>query len=484
MKIKQAFSFDDISLVPKFSKILPNEISVKTQLTSEISLNIPIMSAAMDMVTEAPMAIALAYAGGVGVIHRNLSPEDQSKEVEKVKRVEGKIVQDPITLDSATPIKQALAIAEEVGFMSFPIVDEGSFIGMVTSRDFRFASATDYNVGDIMTLVKDLYVSQGGEDVNYLEEMRLNRVERIPIVENQNGKLILKGLVNMKDVLMDEKTPNAARASDGSLLVGAAIGCGDVEIARAEMLKIAGVDVLVIDTAHGDSKGVIDTLKEIKRLFPEIQVIAGNVCTADGAIRLENAGADAIKVGMGCGSICTTRIIAGVGVPQFSAVYNVAEVASVPVICDGGIRYSGDIVKALFAGANVVMLGNLFAGTTETPGELELYQGRSYKSYRGMGSIGAMSEREQTKDRYKQTGVANDKLVPEGVEGRVPYRGDVTSVIHQLVGGIKSGLGYCGAATISELQMGDNAIRVTHTGLMESHVHDVDITRQSPNYNF
>jgi IMP dehydrogenase len=482
--IQKALTFDDVLLVPAYSGILPRDVSLKTRLTREISLNMPVVSAAMDTVTEAPMAIAMAQEGGIGIIHKNLTPEQQAAEVAKVKRYESGVVKDPITISPTMSVRDVLEITRRYRISGLPVVDKsGKVVGIVTNRDLRFETNLDQRVRDIMTPRKRLVTVQEGaskEDVVAL--LHKHRLERLIVI---NDDFELKGLITVKDIRKSSEHPMANKDGMGRLLVGAAVGTGSDNEARIAALAEAGVDVIVVDTAHGHSQGVLDRVKWTKVNYPHIQVIGGNIATADAALALVDHGADCVKVGIGPGSICTTRIVAGVGVPQISAVANVAEALAkheVPLIADGGIRYSGDIAKAIAAGGHCVMLGGLLAGTDEAPGEIELFQGRSYKSYRGMGSLGAMQK--GSKDRYFQDNEANaDKLVPEGIEGRVPHKGSVLSVLHQLMGGLRSSMGYLGAPSIQKFHETAQFVEISSAGIKESHVHDVQITKEAPNYH-
>jgi len=483
-EIPLGLTFDDVLLLPAKSDVLPTEVDVSTDLTKNIKLNIPIVSAAMDTVTEANLAIALAREGGLGILHRALSPQRQALEVDKVKKSESGMIIDPITVAPDAPIQKALDLMARYKISGVPVTENGEIggrlVGILTNRDLRFELDSKRSVSDAMTS-KNLITASVGTTLDEAKNM-LNKykIEKLPIVDDD---FTLRGLITIKDIEKRKKYPNACKDSLGRLRVGAAIGVGDSALARAELLIKAGVDVIAIDTAHGHSKAVINTLKHLKRKFPDVDVIAGNVATADGAEDLIKAGADAIKVGIGPGSICTTRIVAGAGVPQLTAIQSCCSVASktgIPVIADGGIKYSGDVTKAIAAGAHCVMIGSLFAGTEESPGETILYQGRSYKTYRGMGSLGAMQQ--GARDRYGQEGVEKEKLVPEGVEGRVPLKGPLAMSIHQLVGGLRSGMGYCGCATLKGLRENARFVRITNAGWKESHVHDVIITKEAPNY--
>ena len=482
-KIKQkAFTFDDVLLLPRFTDFLPAEAKLETKISRNITLNIPLVSAAMDTVTESRMAIALAENGGIGIIHKNNSIEQQAQLVKAVKKYESGVVRDPSTIKSTKTIEELMQLTNELSISGMPVVDDDTLVGIVTSRDFRYADNLEGQVSTIMTPREKLItVDEGTDQAEVKKLMYNNRIEKILVIDGSGS---LAGLVTMKDIEKSTEYPFATKDLRGQLRVGAALGTGADTLARATALAAAGVDLFVVDSAHGHSKNVIDTIKLVKKEFPSIDVMAGNVATPDGAIALRDAGADAIKIGMGPGSICTTRIIAGIGVPQLSAILSIKEKFQsneVPLIADGGIRYSGDVSKALAAGADAVMLGSIFAGTEEAPGEVELYQGRSFKVYRGMGSLGAMSERSDL-NRYLQDGVEKEKMVPEGVEGRVPFKGWVVNVINQLVGGIRQSMGYVGCKTISEMQTNTQFIEITNAGMSESHVHDVMITKEAPNY--
>lgn len=484
MRIFQdALTFDDVLLMPGYSEVLPKDVSHKTQLTEQITLNIPILSAAMDTVTEARLAIALAQLGGLGIIHKNMPPEAQAKEVAKVKKFESGIVKNPITVTPETTVEQLNAMQEELGYSGFPVIENGELIGIVTRRDKRFINDLSITTRDIMTPKDKLVtVKENTERTVVQKLLHQHKIEKVLVVDEQ---FQLKGLITVKDIRSAREYPNACKDDNGSLRVGAAIGPGEDGFARLDLLVAAGVDIITVDTAHGHSKGVIDMVSAVKTKYPNLQVIGGNIATAEAALALAKAGADAVKVGIGPGSICTTRIVAGVGVPQISAIDNVATAlkgSNVKVIADGGIRFSGDFSKAIVAGADVVMIGGMLAGTEESPGDIELYQGRSYKAYRGMGSIGAMSARHGSSDRYFQSEKQAEKLVPEGIEGRVPYKGRLAPVIEQLVGGLSSSMGYCGCATISDMQEKPQFVRITGAGVKESHVHDVQITKEAPNY--
>jgi len=478
--LKEGLTFDDVLLIPAKSEILPKETDVSTMLTKKIKLNIPIMSAGMDTVTEARLAIAIAREGGIGIIHKNMSIEAQAMEVDKVKRSEHGVIVDPFHLSPDHVISDAMELMERYRISGVPIVDErGKLVGILTNRDLRFETDMSRPIHEVMTK-ENLITAPVGTDLEEAENiLKKHKIEKLPLVDD-NG--YLKGLITIKDIEKAIQFPNSAKDRSGRLLVGAAVGVTHDMMDRVKALVDAKVDVVVVDTAHGHSKGVIDAVKKIKINYPDIQVIAGNVATADATRELIEAGADAIKVGIGPGSICTTRVVTGVGVPQITAIYDCAQEADkhgIPVIADGGIKYSGDITKAIAAGARVVMIGSLFAGTEESPGEKEIYQGRSFKVYRGMGSLAAMAS--GSKDRYFQEDAK--KLVPEGVEGRVPYKGPLADTIFQLVGGLRSGMGYCGTATIEDLRKNGQFIRVTAAGLRESHPHDVQITKEAPNYS-
>ncbi|MFN4965244.1 MAG: IMP dehydrogenase [Burkholderiales bacterium] len=481
--IKRALTFDDVLLVPAYSNLLPRDAELKTSLSRNIQLQIPLISAAMDTVTEARLAIAMAQEGGIGMIHKNLPPLAQAAEVRRVKRYESGIVSDPITVGPEMPIHAVLEISRQHKISGLPVVQGKVVIGIVTNRDLRFETRLDDPVSSIMTPGDRLVTVPEGaslEDAQAL--MHKHRIERVLVV---NAERELRGLITVKDILKATEHPLAAKDRQGKLRVGAAIGTGADSEERAERLVAAGVDVLVVDTAHGHSQGVIDQVRRIKTHYPSVDVIGGNIATGQAAIALLEAGADAVKVGIGPGSICTTRIVAGVGVPQISAISDVAAAlgtSGVPLIADGGVRFSGDIAKAIAAGASSVMMGSMFAGTEEAPGEVILYQGRSYKSYRGMGSLGAMQE--GAADRYFQDASANvEKLVPEGIEGRVPYKGSILSILHQLCGGIRASMGYCGCRDLSEMRSKAQFVEITSAGMRESHVHDVQITKEAPNYH-
>src|SRR5262245_179637 len=480
-RMQEALTFDDVLLVPGASEVLPAEVDVRSRLTAEIELNVPLVSAAMDTVTEHQAAICLAQNGGIGIIHRNLAPAPQAAEVDKVKRSESGMIVDPITMRPDQKIHEALAVMARYRISGLPVVRDGKAVGILTNRDLRFVRDTHQEISKVMTRENLVTVPPGTTMDRAKELLHEHRIEKLLVVD-ASGRLC--GLITIKDIEKSERFPNATKDGLGRLLCGAAVGTGPDRLERAQGLVDAGVDVVVVDTAHGHSKRVLETVAELRRHFPELPLVGGNVATGEGAEALIKAGASAVKVGVGPGSICTTRIVAGVGVPQFTAVLEVARVAErsgIPVIADGGIKFSGDVVKALAAGASAVMIGALFAGTDEAPGEMVLYQGRSYKMYRGMGSVGAMSE--GSADRYFQAEVREvGKLVPEGIEGRIPYRGSLTSNIHQLTGGLRSGMGYVGAANLPELRRNARFVRISTAGLQESHVHDVIITREAPNY--
>jgi IMP dehydrogenase len=480
--LEKALTFDDVSLVPAHSLVLPREVSLKTRLTRTIELNLPVVSAAMDTVTEARLAIALAQEGGVGILHKNMPAKSQAAEVAKVKRFESGVVKDPVTIPPTMTVREVLELKRAHKISGLPVVEGERVVGIVTNRDLRFETNLDQSVRSIMTpRARLVTVKEGAPLEEAMQLMHKHRLERVLVV---NGDFHLRGLITVKDILKSSEHPNACKDELGRLRVGAAIGVGEGTEERATALVEAGVDVLVVDTAHGHAQGVLDRVKWVKRNFPQIQVIGGNIATAAGARSLIDHGADGVKVGIGPGSICTTRIVAGVGVPQITAVQNVASVlrgTDVPMIADGGIRYSGDIAKALAAGADSVMLGGLFAGTEEAPGEIELYQGRSYKSYRGMGSLGAMQQ--GSSDRYFQDDEDSaEKLVPEGVEGRVPYKGSVVAVIQQLMGGVRSAMGYVGCESIADMKQRAEFVEITAAGVRESHVHDVQMVKEAPNY--
>ncbi|WP_263771488.1 IMP dehydrogenase [Propionivibrio soli] len=482
--IQRALTFDDVLLVPAHSSVLPREVSLQTRLTRSITLNMPLVSAAMDTVTESRLAIALAQEGGIGIVHKNLSPKTQAAEVAKVKRFESGILKDPITVPPSMSVREVFELTRQHKISGFPVVEGSAVVGIVTNRDLRFETNLDQPVRNIMTPRERLVTVKEGATVDEGKALiHRHRLERVLVV---NDAFELRGLITVKDIIKTTEHPYACKDASGRLLVGAAIGVGQGTEERAALLAEAGVDVIVVDTAHGHSQGVLERVRWVKKTFPNVEVIGGNIATADAARALLDHGADGVKVGIGPGSICTTRIVAGVGVPQITAIQSVSEAlkgTGVPMIADGGIRYSGDICKAIAAGGHAVMLGGLFAGTEEAPGDVELFQGRSYKSYRGMGSIGAMAA--GAADRYFQEEGASDveKLVPEGIEGRVPYKGSVLAVIHQLMGGLRSSMGYLGCATIAEMHERATFVEITSAGVRESHVHDVQITKEAPNYH-
>ncbi|MAH56749.1 MAG: IMP dehydrogenase [Aestuariibacter sp.] len=481
---QEALTFDDVLLVPAHSTVLPHTASLQTRLTREVTLNIPMVSAAMDTVSEARLAIALAQEGGIGFVHKNMTPEEQAKHVREVKKYESGVVSDPVTVSETDKLGDVIALSKRMGYSGFPVTDkENNLIGIVTGRDLRFENRLDLPVGKVMTPKDRLVtVKEGASSEEVLELMHEHRIEKILVVDDA---FKLSGLITVKDFQKAESKPNACKDSLGRLRVGAAVGVGPGTDERIELLVEAGVDVLLIDTSHGHSQGVIERVKTVRAKYPELQIIAGNVATGDGAKALAEAGVDAVKVGIGPGSICTTRIVTGCGVPQITAISDAVtalEGTGIPVIADGGIRFSGDIAKALVAGASCVMVGSMLAGTEEAPGEVELYQGRYYKSYRGMGSLGAMNQRNGSSDRYFQESDNAEKLVPEGIEGRVAYKGPIANIIHQQMGGLRSAMGLTGCATIAELNTKPQFVRVTAAGMGESHVHDVSITKEAPNY--
>lgn len=480
--IQKALTFDDVLLVPAHSTVLPRDVSLKTRLTRKIKLNIPLVSAAMDTVTESRLAIAIAQEGGIGVIHKNLNPKAQAAEVLKVKRFESGVLRDPMTVSPDITVRELLALTQQYRVSGFPVVDQGKVVGMVTNRDYRFETNLDAPVRAIMTPRERLiYVKESASPEEARALLHKHRLERVLVV---NGSFELRGLVTVKDILKATEHPLASKDEQGKLRVGAAVGVGDGTEERIEHLVEAGADVIVVDTAHGHAQGVLERVRWVKKNFPNVEVIGGNIATTSGAKALVDHGADGIKAGIGPGSICTTRVIAGVGVPQISAVQNVYAAlkdTDVPFIADGGIRYSGDVAKAVAAGADAVMMGSIFAGTEEAPGETILYQGRSYKLYRGMGSLSAMQD--GAADRYFQDPANNDdKLVAEGIEGRVPYKGSVVSIIYQMVGGLRASMGYCGCATIDDMRTKTDFVEITSAGMRESHVHDVQIIKEAPNY--
>ncbi|MFL2754683.1 MAG: IMP dehydrogenase [Gammaproteobacteria bacterium] len=482
--VNQALTFDDVLLVPDYSEVLPQETDLSTLLTKNISLKIPIVSAAMDTVTEARMAIALAEFGGIGIIHKNLPIQEQAQQVSSVKKFESGIVRDPITISSDKTIEELVQLTKDLNISGMPVVDEKHLVGIVTSRDFRNVSDTSACVSTIMTPKERLVTAKENDNLDEVKTLLYeNRIEKIPLVDDN---FFLQGLVTLKDINKTKDFPLASKDSEGRLITGAAIGNGSDTEERLEALINAGVDVIVVDSAHGHSKGIIDRVASVKKTYPDIQVIAGNVATGEGAEALVKAGVDAVKVGIGPGSICTTRVVTGVGVPQITAIANVVEAIGkkeIPIIADGGIRFSGDIAKAIAAGADTVMLGGILAGTEEAPGQVELYQGRSYKSYRGMGSVGAMSGESNSGDRYFQENISQtDKLVPEGIEGRVPYKGFVETTLHQILGGLRQSMGYTGCNDIKTMKSKPKFMQITSSGITESHVHDVSVTKEAPNY--
>ena len=481
---EEALTFDDVLLQPAYSDVLPRDVSLATRLTRGIDLNIPVVSAAMDTVTEARLAIAMAQEGGIGIIHKNMPSAEQARQVALVKKFESGMVKDPITVSPDMTIRDVMAMTRANSISGMPVVDKGRTVGIVTNRDLRFETRLDEPVSIVMTPKEKLVtVKEGASKEEVLALLHKHRIEKVLVV---NDRFELRGLITAKDFQKAKDYPIACKDPRGALRVGAAVGTGPDTDERVRALVEAGVDVVVVDTAHGHSRGVIDRVRLVKQRYPEVQVLAGNIISAAAATALIEAGADGVKVGIGPGSICTTRIVSGVGVPQISAVANVAAVAAksgVPVIADGGIRYSGDIAKAIAAGANCVMIGSLFAGTEESPGEVELFQGRSYKSYRGMGSLGAMAQKHGSSDRYFQDASAEfEKLVPEGIEGRVPYKGSLVAIVHQLTGGVRAAMGYTGCATIEQMRSQPVFVRITGAGIAESHVHDVTITKEAPNY--
>lgn len=481
---QDALTFDDVLLIPAHSKVVPKDVDLKTRLTRNISLNIPLISAAMDTVTEASLAIALAQEGGMGILHKNMTIEEQAAHVRRVKKFESGIVKDPITISPDTTVSELLALTQAHSISGMPVVDGQTLVGIITNRDVRFETNIQQPVSNLMTprdrLVTVLEGADRSEAINLLHQHKL---EKVLIV---NDIFQLRGMITVKDILKAKENPWACKDDQGQLLVGAAVGVGNNAQERAAALVEVGVDVIVVDTAHGHSEHVLETVRWIKSTYPEMQLIGGNIATGEAALALADAGVDGVKVGIGPGSICTTRIVAGVGVPQISAIANVAQALAerdIPVIADGGIRFSGDISKAIAAGASVIMIGGLFAGAEEAPGEVELYQGRAYKTYRGMGSVGAMAQAQGSSDRYFQDASSGiDKLVPEGIEGRVPYKGSVVGVIHQLIGGLRSGMGYTGSPDIESMRQNTRFVRITASGQRESHVHDVMITKEAPNY--
>ncbi|MFJ5382435.1 IMP dehydrogenase [Cupriavidus sp. CER94] len=482
--VQKALTFDDVLLVPAYSAVLPRDVSLRTRLTRSIELNIPLLSAAMDTVTEARLAIAMAQAGGIGIVHKNLKPADQAREVARVKRYESGVLRDPITISPDMKVRDVIALSQQHGISGFPVLEGKTVVGIITNRDLRFEEELDAPVRAKMTPRDKLVtVAEGAPLEEAKRLMNRHRLERVLVV---NAAFELRGLITVKDIQKAVDNPLASKDAHGQLRVGAAVGVGPDNDERVELLVKAGVDVIVVDTAHGHSQGVLDRVRWVKQNFPQVQVVGGNIATGAAALALVEHGADGVKVGIGPGSICTTRIVAGVGVPQITAVSNVAEAlkgTGVPLIADGGVRYSGDVAKALAAGAHTVMMGGMFSGTEEAPGEVFLFQGRSFKSYRGMGSVGAMKD--GAADRYfQEDNTANvDKLVPEGIEGRVAYKGPVQAIIHQLTGGIRASMGYCGASSIPQWHESAEFVQITAAGMRESHVHDVQITKEAPNYH-
>ena len=481
---QEALTFDDVLLLPAYSEITAKDVSLRTQLTRNITLNIPLLSAAMDTVTESRLAIAIAQEGGIGIIHKSMSIEEQAREVRSVKKHESGVVKDPITIEASQPISDLIELRRENRISGVPVLDNGDLVGIVTSRDVRFEEHMEAPVSSIMTPKEKLVTVKEGADLEEVRELlHRNRIEKVLVV---NDNFELQGMITVKDMNKAQTYPLAAKDAQGRLRVGASVGTSADTNERVEALVAAGADVLVVDTAHGHSKNVIERVKWIKQHFPEVDVIGGNIATGDAALALLEAGADAVKVGIGPGSICTTRVVAGIGVPQISAIANVAAAlkdSGLPLIADGGIRYSGDISKAIAAGAYSVMMGSMFAGTEEAPGEVELFQGRTYKSYRGMGSLGAMSGKQGSSDRYFQSAADGaEKLVPEGIEGRVPYKGPLSAIVHQLMGGVRSSMGYTGSQDIDAMRTKPEFVRITAAGVNESHVHDVSITKEAPNY--
>ncbi len=480
--VQEALTFDDVLLLPAHSTVLPKDVELKTQLTRDIELNIPLLSSAMDTVTEGRLAIAMAQEGGIGIIHKNLSIAQQADQVRLVKKYESGVIKDPITVSPTTTVREVMEITRAANISGVPVVDGKELVGIVTSRDLRFETGYDKPVSAVMTPKDRLVtVQEGAGKEEVREKLHTHRIEKVLVV---NGNFELRGMITVKDIQKSTDFPRACKDDQGRLRVGAAVGTGEGTEDRVSALVEAGVDVIVVDTAHGHSQGVLDRVAWVKKHYADVQVIGGNIATAAAARALADAGADAVKVGIGPGSICTTRVVAGVGVPQVTAISNVCEElkgSGIPLIADGGIRFSGDLSKAIAAGANAVMIGGLFAGTEEAPGEVELYQGRSYKSYRGMGSLGAMAQ--GSSDRYFQESTnAVDKLVPEGIEGRVPYKGTIVAIVHQLLGGLRASMGYVGCASIDEMRTKPEFVRITGAGMRESHVHDVTITKEAPNY--
>lgn len=482
--VEEALTFDDVLLLPGYSEVTAKDVSLRTQLTRKIQLNIPLLSAAMDTVTEARLAVALAQEGGIGIIHKSMSIEEQARQVRAVKKHESGVVKDPITIEADAPILELFRIREQHNISGVPVLQKGELVGIVTSRDVRFETHMDAPVSSIMTPKQKLVTVQEGADLDHVKELlHKNRIEKVLVVDAQGH---LSGMITVKDINKAQTYPHACKDAQGQLLVGASVGTSADTDQRVAALVEAGVDVLVVDTAHGHSRNVLERVKWIKQHYPEMQVIGGNIATAEAAKALAEAGADAVKVGIGPGSICTTRIVTGIGVPQISAIANVAKALAdtdIPLIADGGIRFSGDLAKAIAAGAHAVMMGSMFAGTEEAPGEVELYQGRTYKSYRGMGSMGAMSKNQGSSDRYFQSAADGvEKLVPEGIEGRVPYKGPLSAIVHQMMGGLRSAMGYTGSIDMATMRSRPSFVRVTSAGMNESHVHDVSITKEAPNY--
>ena len=480
----EALTFDDVLLLPAYSEVLPKDVDLSTNLTREITLRLPLISAAMDTVTESRLAITIAQEGGIGIVHKNMTAEQQAKEVRQVKKFESGVITDPVTVSPDMKIGDVIALRQSKGFSGMPVVDGDQLVGIVTSRDLRFETRLDDPVANIMTPKDRLVtVKEGAEREEVIQLLHVNRIEKVLVI---NDSFNLRGMITVKDMEKAKEKPNASKDSQERLRVGAAVGTGQGTEERVAALAEVGVDVIVVDTAHGHSKGVLDRVSWVKKHYPEVQVIGGNIASYDAALALAEAGADAVKVGIGPGSICTTRIIAGVGVPQITAISEATralENKGIPVIADGGIRYSGDMSKAIVAGASSVMMGSMFAGTEEAPGEVELYQGRSYKSYRGMGSLGAMAGKEGSSDRYFQESVEAEKLVPEGIEGRVPYKGSLIPIVTQLVGGLRASMGYVGCKTMEEMRTKPQFVKITGAGIQESHVHDVTITKEAPNYH-
>lgn len=481
---REALTFDDVLLQPGYSEVLPREVDLSTSLTREIRLNIPLLSAAMDTVTEARLAIALAQEGGIGIVHKNMDTEEQARQVQKVKKFESGMVRNPITVNPEMTVREVIDLTRSMGISGVPVVDGKNTLGIVTHRDLRFETRLDAPVSTVMTPKERLVtVKEGAAEEEVLSLLHQHRIEKVLVIDDD---FQLRGMITAKDFQKAMDFPNACKDASGALRVGAAVGTGRDTDDRVDALVAAGVDVLIVDTSHGFSKGVLERVSRVKKSYPDVQVIGGNIVTGDAALALVKAGADGVKVGIGPGSICTTRVVAGVGVPQITAVAEIAEAlkkSGVPLIADGGIRYSGDIAKALVAGAHSVMIGSLLAGTEESPGEVEFYQGRAYKAYRGMGSVGAMGAMHGSSDRYFQDATEElDKLVPEGIEGRVAYKGSLIAIVHQLIGGIRAAMGYTGSADMHEMRTKPQFVRITGAGMVESHVHDVTITKEAPNY--